>query len=143
MVSAERRIQASIAASPWTSSPGSDFAPADGRQAWTRRQVADQVEARPDRPAVFFGGKVVGEDHRIIHRIGRAQRHPPPAFRPKLADVDGEAVAIGRGLAVVAHDRQHAMELKVGPIELRPGFHEAAGLQEVLAPGSLCRKACS
>ena len=99
--------------------------------------IAHHLDPLADGAAVLLGGQVVGEDGRMIHRIGRAQPHPPAAFRTQLADVEGEAVLGHSHLAVVLHDGQDAVDLQVGPIQVRARAQEGARFQELLAPRAL------
>jgi hypothetical protein len=54
--------------------------------------------------------------------------------------VQGEAVLLDLGLAVVLHDGQHAVDLQVGAIQVRPRLDEGAALQELLPAQTLAHQ---
>jgi hypothetical protein len=116
------------------------FGLAIGIEGGLGHHLAGDLHALADGAAVFLGRQVVGQDGRIVERIGRAQAHLAAALRAQLADVQGEAVLLDLGLAVVLHDRQHAVDLQVGPVEVGARLQEGAALQELLAAQALAHQ---
>ena len=119
---------------------GCIFAGYIGLQRRLSRHLAQHSHALAQRAAVLLGGEVVGEDRRIIHRVGRFQPHPPAALGPQLTDVEGEAVLGHADLAMVLHDHRHGVNLQIRPVEIGPGTQERPRLQALAAAQALAEQ---
>ena len=108
-----------------------DLGAAVGIEGLLADDLAGQADAGAEAGAVVLVRQVVEQDARLVPRIGRLDPHVPAALRLVGADVDLEAVALERGLAVVAHGRGQEVVLDVRPLDAGPGADEGAGFEVV------------
>jgi hypothetical protein len=99
------------------------------------RRLAEDLAREPDAFAPFVPvirmAHVIEPDHRIVARVGGAQRHRAARFGAHRPHMHLEAMALGHGLAIVAHRDRQEVILDVGIVHPAVGADEGTALELV------------
>ena len=110
---------------------GRDLVPRVVRERRLGKDLPREPDAGPEVPPVVLVGHVVEEDRGCGAGLGRGQSHAAARFRAHRPHVGLEAVALGGGLAVVAHGEGQEVVLDVRVLHAGAGADEAAGFEVV------------